>query len=110
MENETIDGNYWKRIWRQFKRHRIGLIALYVILAFLLVAIYAPFLASSKPLFVMYDHTPYFPLFRYLFYSEFFTKRLDLFFNLLIFTFPIAILLWKLFKGRPKLLNMLWLL
>lgn len=109
MEDEAASGQYWIRIWKQFKRHRIGLIAFYLIFAFLLMAIYAPFLASSKPLFVVYDHTPYFPLFRYLFYSEFFTKSLDQFFNLMIFTFPIAVLLWKLLKQHPKALKLAWL-
>ena len=47
------------------------------------------FLASSKPFVVEYDGEWFFPLFRYLFYRGFFfTKRLDIFFNLLIFTFP----------------------
>ncbi len=66
--------------------------ALCIVVAFCLVAIYAPFLASSKPLFVNYDGTWYFPLFRYLLYSGFYTKRLDIFFNLLIFTFPLFLI------------------
>jgi peptide/nickel transport system permease protein len=55
------------------------------------VGIYAPFLASSKPLVVQFQGKWYFPLFRYLFYPEFFTKRLDIFYNLLMLTFPLFI-------------------
>lgn len=40
---------------------------------------------------VVYDGAIYFPLFRYLFYPGFFSKRLDIFFNLLIFTFPLMV-------------------
>lgn len=69
--------------------------SLSVIALFCLVGIYAPFLASSKPFFVQYDGTWYFPLFRYLFFQGFFTKRLDLFFNILIFTFPFMVGFWR---------------
>lgn len=83
--------SYWWGYWQQYKKHRLGYLALLVVLCFCCVGIYAPFLASSKPLVVIYDGTVYFPLFRYLFYPEFFSKRLDLFFNLLIFTFPLMV-------------------
>ncbi|MBA2728373.1 MAG: ABC transporter permease [Parachlamydiaceae bacterium] len=105
MPTETAHDFYWQRLWKQFKQHRIGWVSLYVIFGFFLAATYAPFLASSKPIFVFYDDEAYFPLFRYLFYSEFFTKRLDLFFNLLIFTFPLGCICWKLFKNKPKVLK-----
>lgn len=84
--------SYWWSYWQQFKKHRLGYLALLVVLFFCCVGIYAPFLASSKPLVAVYDGSVYFPLFRYLFYPEFFSKRLDLFFNLLIFTFPLMVM------------------
>lgn len=76
-------------IWEQYKKHPLGLIALFVLALFCFAGIYAPFLASSQPIFVIYDGKWYFPLFRYLFYSGFYTKKIDLFFNLLIFTSPL---------------------
>ncbi len=101
--------SYWQRLWKEFRSHRMGLISLYIIICFILIAIYAPFLASSKPLFVLYDNTPYFPLFRYLFYPQFFTKHLDIFFNICIFTFPLGLVAWRFFKSHPKLLKFSWL-
>lgn len=83
---------YWQVIWKQFRKHRIGVFSLIIILLFVLIGIYAPLLASSKPLVVQFQGHWYFPLFRYLFYPEFFTKRLDIFYNLLMFTFPLFIL------------------
>ncbi len=71
-------------------------LAALIIVLFVIVGIYAPFLASSKPLFVIFDGKWYFPLFRYLFYSGFYTKKIDLFFNVLMFTLPIY-----LFFRRP---------
>lgn len=95
--NNTHYETYWQSIWNQFKKHKLGYFGLLVVGLFCLIGIYAPFLASSKPFFVVYDGQPYFPLFRYLFYTEFFTKWLDIFFNLMIFTFPAALLLLWLF-------------
>ena len=85
---QTQHPTYWQIVWKQFRKHRLGTAALIVIFLFVLVGIYAPLLASSKPLVVEYQGSWYFPLFRYLFYPGFFTKRLDIFYNLLMFTFP----------------------
>lgn len=87
-----MNESYWQSVWRQFTHHRMGMMGFVVIILFSLMGIYAPLLASSKPLFVVYDGHWYFPLFRYLFFTGFYTKRLDLFFNLLMFTLPLLIL------------------
>lgn len=99
MAEEHPSYSYWRSIWHRFTKHRIGLCGFYVICLFAFVGIYAPFFASSKPLFVVYDGTPYFPLFRYLFYSGFYSKSLDRFFNLLMFTLPLIGLSWYFLKG-----------
>lgn len=99
--------SYWYRTWRQFQRHHLGVTALYIVILFVLAAIYAPFLASSKPLFVSYNGQAYFPLFRYLYYPGFFTKGLDIFFNLFIITLPlmgIAIYIWTKNKRAGTIL------
>lgn len=85
---------YWQVVWKQYCKHRLGVAALIIILLFVLVGIYAPLLASSKPLFVEFQEKWYFPLFRYLFYPGFYTKRLDIFYNLLMFTFPVFVISW----------------
>lgn len=103
MTNEEHRGyNYWYTIWVRFTKHRIGLYGFYVICLFCFVGVYAPFFASSKPLFVLYDGEPYFPLFRYLFYPGFYTKPLDRFFNLLMFILPLIGLSCILFTGFWK--------
>lgn len=88
-EHHIIDDPYWQAVFRRFNKHRIGKLGLIVFLIIALTGIYAPFFASSKPLFVVYDNELYFPLFRYLFYKGFFTKGIDLFFNLLMFFLPV---------------------
>lgn len=88
--------------WKHFFRHPLAFIALLVIFIFILIAIYAPFLASSQPLAVKYRGHWYFPLFSYLFYPGFYTKKIDIFFNLLIFTFPFFCLSFFLSKKLRK--------
>lgn len=66
--------------------------ALVVFILYLLIGVYAPFFASSKPIVLMYQGKYFFPLFRYLFYSGFFTKKIDIFFNLLMLVLPLVAL------------------
>jgi len=98
------EDTYRQIIWKQFHKRILGRIALYILILFCLVGIYAPFLASSKPLFVNYDGVWYFPLFRYLFYRGFYTKGLDIFFNLLMFTAPLAILAGYFLRRHTRIL------
>jgi peptide/nickel transport system permease protein len=84
--------SYWKDVAKQYRRHPLGTAALAVLGLFIIIALYAPLLASSKPLFVIYEGTWYSPLARYLFYPNYFTKHLDIFFNLMMITFPLLIL------------------
>lgn len=93
---------YWFSIWRQFKKHHLGYFSFIVVLIFGFVGIYAPFFASSKPIAVNYGGEWFFPLFRYLLYPGFYTKRLDLFFNLMIYTFPLALLFFYTMKGKLR--------
>lgn len=99
--------SYWGEVWNQLRKHRLGNAALYVFFLFVFVGIYAPFFASSKPLMIEYDGTWYFPLFRYLFYSEFYTKHLDIFFNILMFTLPAFLITLKVFKKQPTIRNII---
>lgn len=94
--------SYWSIVWKQFARHRLGLWALGIIALFCVVGIYAPLLASSKPIMVKFEDEFYFPLFRYLFFTGFYTKYLDIFYNLLMFTFPFFVAAWFFWKHVPR--------
>jgi peptide/nickel transport system permease protein len=69
---------YWGSVWRKFKRDRMALGALIVILLLLFIAIFESFLAGNKPIVLKYEGHYYFPvMYRY---SEFFGtdfKKLD---------------------------------
>ncbi len=103
MKTKTVTTqSFWNNLTIRFNRHRMGRAAAYLFIIFTLAGIYAPFLASSKPLVVNYDGQWYFPFFRYLFYTGYYTKNIDIFFNLLIFIFPAGILLSKFFRSNAK--------
>lgn len=87
----SSENSFLMRVWKRFISHRVGVGALFVFLIFAFIGIYAPFFASSKPFVVRYEGEFYFPFFRYLFFPGFYTKQLDLFFNLLMFTLPFFI-------------------
>ncbi|MFI5323592.1 MAG: ABC transporter permease [Thermodesulfobacteriota bacterium] len=69
---------YWRSVWRKFKKDRLALGALIVILLLLFVAVFESFLAGNNPIVLKYEGRYYFPVvFRY---NEFFGtdfKELD---------------------------------
>ena len=83
-----IVDSYRKVVWNQFRKSKVGMVALILLVLFFLIGLYAPFLANSKPLLIIWNKKPYFPLLRYLFYKGFYSKPIDLFYNILMFTFP----------------------
>lgn len=101
-KKEQNHQSYWKRVGGRYARHKLGMFSLFVVILFCLVGVYAPFLASSKPLVVNYHGEWYFPLFRYLFYTGFYTKPIDIFFNLLIFTLPFLVITLLILRKRKK--------
>lgn len=94
--------SYVEVIWGEFKKSKIGLTALFILALFFLIGVYAPFFASGKPVLVLWHGELYFPLFRYLFFSGFYTKPIDIFFNLGMFTLPCALICMKLSKKNLR--------
>jgi len=62
-EKQEINFSFKKYAWRQFKKNKIALISLYLLAIMILVAIFAPFLANDKPLYVVYKGERLFPAF-----------------------------------------------
>jgi len=57
-------GGLWADVWRQFKRNRIALTGYWVVLALVLVALFADFLANDRPLYLRYKGNTHFPVVR----------------------------------------------
>ena len=45
---------FWAKVWRQFKKNRLALISMYLILFLMLIAIFADFIANEKPIVAKY--------------------------------------------------------
>ena len=56
--------NYWTIVVRQFRRNRIAVASLWVVLALFLLALSADFIASDKPLLMRYKGSIYSPVLR----------------------------------------------
>ncbi len=51
---------YWRIVARQFRRNRIALVAFFILVALALVAIFAPFIAGDRPIFMVKEGQTYF--------------------------------------------------
>lgn len=87
---------------RRFLADPVAFFAFLLLLCMVLVGVYAPLFASSYPLLVHYRDEWFFPLFRYLLFSGAYSKSIDRFFNLLIFTLPLLVVVSFLFKKWRK--------
>lgn len=54
--------SFWGRVWRQFKRNRLALVGMYAVIALVTMALFADFLASDKPYYLVYKGRTYFPI------------------------------------------------
>jgi peptide/nickel transport system permease protein len=57
-----VDQSYWAYVKRQFKKNKLALWSLYVACFLAMVALFADFIASDKPLIATYEGTTYFPV------------------------------------------------
>ena len=62
-ESERPD-SYWKYVKRQFKKNKRALVAIYMVFAFLLVAVFADFLANEKPISCTINGETHYPIFK----------------------------------------------
>jgi peptide/nickel transport system permease protein len=62
MKNEHRPEGYWRALARQFRRNRIAVIGLLIIILLFAVAAAADFIANDKPLVMKYDGAIYFPV------------------------------------------------
>jgi len=55
-------GGYWSGVWREFRRNRLALAGLIVVLALFAVALSAPLLSHNRPYIYITDEKTYFPI------------------------------------------------
>lgn len=61
-DKDRPDQTYWSLVKKQYKKNKIAVIALYVVVFLILIAIFADFLANNKPIYCSFKGTTYFPI------------------------------------------------
>jgi peptide/nickel transport system permease protein len=64
MKDAPQPESYWQIVYRQFRKNRIAICGLTIVLIFFAVAALADLLASDKPLVMRYQDRIYFPVFK----------------------------------------------
>jgi peptide/nickel transport system permease protein len=54
---------YWIRVWREFKKNRLALVGLFIVLTLFSIAICAPLIANDKPYIYISAEKVYLPIF-----------------------------------------------
>lgn len=104
MSDNKNSLSYSKMIWRQFSKSRISIVGLYIAVIFMLIAVFAPFIAGRLPLmWTTTNGDTIYPLFR-----EFFApmdskeRALEYVFNFMLLFLPLAFLAYKYFRAHLK--------
>jgi peptide/nickel transport system permease protein len=61
---KEVNESYWSFVKHQFKKNKFAVISLYIVLIFVIMAVFADFLAYQKPIYTSYNGNTYFPVFK----------------------------------------------
>jgi len=59
---KEVGVTYWSLVKHQFKKNKLAMISLWIVFIFVLIALFADFIANSKPLYAVYKDETYFPV------------------------------------------------
>jgi len=92
--------SYWSLVWHQLRKNRVAVLGMWCILVLFLLAVYAPLLSSSQPIYYRTDEGASFPLLTSLFNRLLYENAVDVFFNLLLVTSPLHVVAFLLARKR----------
>ncbi|HEX5138496.1 MAG TPA: ABC transporter permease [Planctomycetota bacterium] len=90
--------SYWSVVGRQLRKNRTAMLGFWCVISLLLLAVYAPVLASSRPFYCSGPEGWSLPWFRDLFDRIAVPQPVDLFFNLLLVFLPFAAVAYVLVR------------
>lgn len=62
MHSKNISQSYWNKVWQRYRKSFLNLFGMSIILFLVVIALGAPFLASSKPVYAKHEGKTYFPV------------------------------------------------
>ncbi len=63
MQNTNENFSFKKYAWTQFKKNKIALVSLYLLLALVIIALFSPYIANDRPLYAEYEGNTLYPAF-----------------------------------------------
>lgn len=100
---EPEGSSFASSVLRRLAKNRIAVFGIYAVAGLVALATAAPLLANNQPFYWDAGHGPEFPWFRSLYNRLFFENGVDIFFNLLLVSAPVAALVvWGLRRRSPK--------
>lgn len=63
MQNTNENFSFKKYAWAQFKKNKIALVSLYLLLLLVVIAFFAPYIANDRPLYCEYEGNKLYPAF-----------------------------------------------
>jgi len=61
---QEVNESYWSFVKHQFKKNKLAVFSLYLVLFFVFMAVFADFLAYHKPIYAVYKGNTYLPIFK----------------------------------------------
>jgi peptide/nickel transport system permease protein len=90
----AVNQTYWSLVKHQFKKNKLAVAALYVVIFLVLLALLADFLANDKPIYCTYKGESYFPVFKQYSVSMGLSKWAPHFLNADFKTFEFETAIW----------------
>lgn len=88
--DEDVTQTYGEITWEQFRKYKLAWASLFGVLALLLLAIYAPVVASDLPFVLTVGETTTWPWLANLFNKTYYENTIDIVFNSLMFLLPLG--------------------
>ena len=63
MQDTNENFSFKKYAWAQFKKNKIALVSLYLLLILVIIALFAPYIANDRPLYAEYEGNTLYPAF-----------------------------------------------
>ena len=63
MQNTNENFSFKKYAWAQFKKNKIALVSLYLLIVLVIIALFAPYIANDRPLYAEYEGNTLYPAF-----------------------------------------------
>ena len=63
MQNKNENFSFKKYAWAQFKKNKIALVSLYLLLILVIIAVFAPYIANDRPLYAEFEGNTLYPAF-----------------------------------------------